>query len=111
MGGPPRLTGERAGVVNVGWVFARTRDGQRKSGRAMRGMLLDAAVRQRHGGDEFLRRLVPEAAELARQHGLDLVMAVGYDERALLYRGDTRYPLSAIDLTSEMIRLHDQRWP
>jgi Skp family chaperone for outer membrane proteins len=52
-----------------------------------------------------------EVETLAKQHRLDGVIATTIDARQVYFRRQTPFPPRGIDLTEELIRLHDQHVP
>jgi Skp family chaperone for outer membrane proteins len=67
---------------------------------------------QRYESDEtriIIERMKPDIAELARRHGVDVVIEVSNKGGEVVYRGNLDYPPPGPDLTDELIRLHNQR--
>ena len=65
---------------------------------------------ERDATNVILRKLSPEVAELAKRHGLDVVLEASYKGEEVVYRDGVDYPPRGPDLTDELIRLHDERF-
>jgi len=65
---------------------------------------------EREATNVILRKLSPEVAELAKRHGLDVVLEASYKGEEVVYRDGVDYPPRGPDLTDELIRLHDERF-
>jgi Skp family chaperone for outer membrane proteins len=59
----------------------------------------------------LLERMQLEVAELAQQHGFDVVIEVSNQGNEVVYNDGVAYPPRGPDVTDELIGLHDQRFP
>jgi Skp family chaperone for outer membrane proteins len=59
----------------------------------------------------ILERLRSDAAALAQRRGIDVILEVSSRGSEVLYRSGVAFPPAGPDLTDELIRLHDERFP
>lgn len=75
--------------------------------RALQGELKEHETAATHA---LLERLVADVAELARRHGVDVVIETTMKGTEVIYKKGVAYPPPGPDLTDELIRFHDERF-